>query len=756
MSFRLVCIFEKMGQNEYRLRVEVCNDVGCMPPFLHKIKLDDVYNNVNSEQKGLTYLLFQSGCSDLSPFIIENKSFLSDQNVLSELRSCPFIYVMNGPHSSMRKGKVPFRNSYFIQYPRGKIISKELYIRDVKKWQTEIETRFRFLDVPSLIPTGSTFYCPIVQTNGSLISEDSQFTNSMIADLGEGYRQDSSVINLEKFQNPSKKLRELLDNGWSLFVPNQVGEHARVYPHISPSGLQWFSTEEHVGEDNSSDKMLDCFLKSRNYIESHGIISLISNKDISSVGDFDIATMTGATQNVLNLYSNHNPIDTSFVDATVKKTVNAELRPYQIEGVRWLQQQRKNGAGCLLADEMGLGKTLQVIAHLACIDTDKFHLVVAPVSLVFNWCSEISRFAPHLLKKILVISYDQLRIHLSDFLDIEYDTIVIDEAQIIKNRETQKFKAISKLHSVHKIILTGTPIENSVEDIWSHFIMLNPEMISMYYHIRNYGVPLDSAQNVSLSAKLLNRFIRRKTKLEVLNDLPDRSEETIYLVLSDKERKIYNNMHNAVVRALNTGLSGRVNSIVLEGLLRLRQTCVAANTLPASLRYNSHIESTKLSLAVNFAERIKSEGRKVLIFSQFVKSLQELEGLLTQAQVSFVELYGDTLDRKTPVNLFQNDNSITAFLISLKAGGVGLNLTSADTVILLDDWWNPAVEEQAISRSHRIGQKSHVFVYRFICKDTIEEKILQLQEKKRATIDIFENTSTALNFDEIKNLLNIS
>ena len=187
--------------------------------------------------------------------------------------------------------------------------------------------------------------------------------------------------------------------------------------------------------------------------------------------------------------------------------------------------------------------------------------------------------------------------------------------------------------------------------------------------------------------------------------------------------------------------------------MRLRQACVSANMLPASLRSSSYIASTKLRMAVDFAEQIRANGRKVLMFSQFVKALQELESLLREAGINFVKLYGDTIDRKAPVEAFQNDDSITFFLLSLKAGGVGLNLTAADTVILLDDWWNPAVEAQAMSRAYRIGQKRNVSMYRFVCKDTVEEKILQLQEKKRSTVDVFQNTSSALSMEDIKELL---
>lgn len=752
MAYRLVCIYEKIDSKSYRLRVEVCNDVGRMPPFLRNVRLDDVYKGVNESQRSLACLIYHSGCTAESPYMIDNQLFLQNIYVQDELRKCPYIYLRNSPRGSLRKGKFPLKPQMGVAAPEGQIIGKELYICDIGNWQSEIDTRFRLEHVLLPIPTGSTFNYPVVQVDGGIVREDERCAANLVSELGKYYRPESGTLDLKADDNPSEKLRELMESGWKVFVPNQKGGASQVYSHSTPSGIVWFSTDE-FSDDVDSNKMLDCFLKSREYVESDGKIVLINSKDVATGSEKDLAVLTGATSNVIELYGNHPEIDISHIKSIVKSKVNASLRQYQIDGVLWLQKQRENKSGCLLADEMGLGKTLQVIAHLACVDTDKPHLVIAPVSLVFNWHNEINRFAPFLSDKVIITSYDQLRIHIKDYIEREYDTIVIDEAQVIKNRETQKYKAIAKLQCVHKIILTGTPIENSIEDIWSHFIMLNPGMLQMYNGIRKKGETMDSEQRITLSAKLLNRFILRRTKDEVLTQLPDKSEETIYVDLSDKERTVYAGLHKVVVRSLSSGISGRINSIVLEGLLRLRQACVSVNMLPVSLRQSIHIDSTKLNLAVNYAERIKAEGRKVLYFSQFVSALKELEGLMLKADVSYVKMYGDTVDRKTPVDTFQNDNSVTAFLISLKAGGVGLNLTAADTVILLDDWWNPAVEEQAMGRAHRIGQKHNVFVYRFVCKDTVEEKILQLQNKKRATVDLFENTASSLSIEDIKTLL---
>lgn len=258
---------------------------------------------------------------------------------------------------------------------------------------------------------------------------------------------------------------------------------------------------------------------------------------------------------------------------------------------------------------------------------------------------------------------------------------------------------------------------------------------------------------VALSGKLLRPFVLRRTKDEVLKQLPSRTEKNVYVELSRKETRIYENIHQAVRAAVETGVSGRVTSIVLEALLRLRQACVSVNMLPAALTCAGQIESTKLNLALEYVRRFRDEGRKVLVFSQFVKALREFETILSKNSINFRKLYGDTTDRTSPVRQFQTDVSLNVFLISLKAGGVGLNLTAADRVILLDDWWNPAAEDQAIGRAHRIGQQHSVLVLRFVCKHTVEEKILQLHQQKRHTADVFESQTDRLTVEDIRRLI---
>ena len=266
---------------------------------------------------------------------------------------------------------------------------------------------------------------------------------------------------------------------------------------------------------------------------------------------------------------------------------------------------------------MGLGKTIQVIAHLCCLNPNVRHLIIAPTSLIYNWQNEVLRFAPLLKYQLTLVSYDMLRLHLDDYIHQSFDTIIIDEAQAIKNRQTKKYQAVSQLHSRHRIILTGTPIENSIDELWSHMMILNLAIQGLYRRLQAIGLPSIAEAYIALSAKLLKPFILRREKSQVLTDLPERTEKTVYIELSETERNIYNQVHASILHALNTGVSGRVTSIALEGLLRLRQACVSPNLLPQDISKHNPFVSTKFQTALGLIESFKDEGRQVLIFSQF-------------------------------------------------------------------------------------------------------------------------------------------
>ena len=391
---------------------------------------------------------------------------------------------------------------------------------------------------------------------------------------------------------------------------------------------------------------------------------------------------------------------------------------------------------------------------------------MVPTSLVSNWDAEIERFVPSwerrvalnsrepdLSKKIHIISYELLRRNIGHYKSLHFDTLVLDEAQVLKNDGTQRHKVISQLDFGHGIVMTGTPIENAVDDVWSYFYIMMPGMRAVHDRLKKLSEgETKSEAFLKVSSKLLNPFILRRTKAEYLKELPEYVERNIYVNLSKEEREVYHTVHRVFGKALKDGTSGRVTSIALEALLRLRQACVSVNLLPRTLYKGGQRMSTKMELALAQIGQLGKED-KIIVFSQFVQALEELEEYLKERDIAYVTLYGTTSDRETPVTTFQKDADVKVFLASIKAGGVGLNLTAADYVLLLDDWWNPAVEAQAFSRAHRIGQKRNVEVVRLVCKDTVEEKILALQQQKQQTADVFNLGGGKLSKEELMGLI---
>lgn len=753
MVYRLICIYETRDSEVPDLRIEINKDgkSKSLAPCIRKVSLDDLYKSDVKADKRMLSLLDHLGLHK-QPFRINN-NILRANNVRRLLREHPWNYLQLDGKGTAKRITCPLSSSAIdSNIPSGSVIGGELYIDNLSTWKDRISVRILYNDaLKSFYPIYSDL--PFITRDGILLSRDKKKEEVLLDTLGTGFDELTGTYSLNDYDTLA--LEELTKKGWKIYVANQSKSHSEVYAHRESSGIVWFSTDNNINTD-FGQQLLDGFLKSRNYHEANGVIAVFKKEDAQKTDEKSLVEELGVPFNARNVYGEEVSLIASEklkIEDKLKKAIHATLRPYQVQGVFWLQKQRKNEHGCLLADEMGLGKTLQVIAHLCCLSNEAKHLVIAPTSLIYNWQNEVHTFAPEIINRLTFVSYDMLRIHLSDYIDNEYDTIIIDEAQIIKNRQTKKYQAISKLKCKHKIILTGTPIENSIDELWSHFMMLMPQLKGLYKALHGKNVLSNPEAYVNLTSKFLKPFILRRTKQEVLSDLPEKIEKTIFVELSKKERGIYERIHAAIIQAFETGLSGRINSIALEGLLRLRQACVSINLLPQSISGSSHVTSSKLKMAIDYIEKFKSESSQVLVFSQFVSALHEMETLLKAENIRFVTLYGDTRNRKIPVDQFQKNKAITVFLISLKAGGVGLNLTSADRVILLDDWWNPAVEDQAMGRAHRIGQKNKVFVFRLVCKDTVEEKILQLQDKKRCTVDLFNSAGDNISIEEIKTLI---
>ncbi len=481
------------------------------------------------------------------------------------------------------------------------------------------------------------------------------------------------------------------------------------------------------------------------------------------------------------------------------------LRPYQKQGVAWLSFLRQNGFGGILADEMGLGKTLQTLAFLNTLrtrsqDTRLPHLIVCPTSLVFNWMAEARKFTPELkvlalngperhsyfdqvaTSDIVVTSYALIRRDAERYRELEFDTVALDEAQHIKNRQTQNAQAVKAVKARHRIVLTGTPLENSVLDLWSIFDFLMPGYLGTAQDFRErYELPIAKEKSADAQTRLARRlrpFMLRRLKKEVASDLPAKLEQVSFCELTPDQRGAYQQLIEAsrkeVLEAVGAQGVAKSRMVVLTALLRLRQVCCdlrllnlekqmtpsleAGPAIPEPTTTSERVPSSgKVELFGELLEEIIDGGHRVLVFSQFVGMLKLLKAKLEEDGFDFCYLDGSTTNREEVVGRFQGNAAIPVFLISLKAGGVGLNLTGADTVVHFDPWWNPAVEDQATDRAHRIGQTKVVTSYKLITRDTVEEKILNLQTRKReiiqATIGGEEEFAASLSWEEIQELL---
>jgi SNF2-related domain/Helicase conserved C-terminal domain len=435
------------------------------------------------------------------------------------------------------------------------------------------------------------------------------------------------------------------------------------------------------------------------------------------------------------------------------------LRPYQVHGFHWLNYLHEVNWGGILADDMGLGKTIQALSFLHYY---KQHygklraLVVCPTTLIFNWENEIKKFSPELSYRIhhggerlrnkealndfevIITTYGTLRSDIKLLMDIPLDYVVLDESQAIKNPASKVTKAACLLRAKHRLCMSGTPLQNNTFDIFAQMNFLNPGMLgSIEFFRQEFAIPIDKFGEPDRKdhlRKLLYPFILRRTKEQVARDLPDKTETILFCEMEEEQRKVYdayrNDYRDKILGTIESQGIQKSQLTILQGLMKLRQICDSPAILNESEKYPNH--SIKLDeLTREISENIGNH--KALIFSQFLGMLALIKEKLVELEIPFAYFDGSTTatDREKAIRAFQDNDSCRVFLISLKAGGVGLNLTAADYVYIVDPWWNPAVEQQAIDRTHRIGQTKNIFAYRMICKDSIEDKILQLQDRKR-------------------------
>lgn len=589
-----------------------------------------------------------------------------------------------------------------------------------------------------------------------------------------------------------KAVRSLIDLGWHVEAQGKLHRPPGAARMSVSSGIDWFELTGEVdfGDETASmPELVAALRRGEDFVPlGDGTVGLLPEewldryRVLAGAGhvDGDALRFKRTQVGLLDALLASQPdvtVDVAFArardrlrgfqgieEAKEPITFVGELRGYQREGLGWMRFLQQFAFGGCLADDMGLGKTVQVLALLEARRRVRRRgknpkppsLVVVPKSLVFNWCQEARRFTPKLKVlnhtgarqapgehfddfDVILTTYGTLRrdaLHFNG--SVEFDYCILDEAQAIKNPSTATAKAARLIQAEHRLALSGTPIENHLGELWSLLEFLNPGILGneIAFKLGVNGRQGSDESTRDVLAQALRPFILRRTKEQVAKDLPPKSEQTMYCELGATQRRYYDQLKNRFRRDLLNKVDrdgiGKSKMLVLEALLRLRQAACHPGLIDKTKASES---SAKLDLLIPQIVEVAEEGHNALVFSQFTKLLSIVRDRLDRERVVYEYLDGRTRDREAKVERFQSDPDCRVFLISLKAGGLGLNLTAAEYVFLLDPWWNPAVEAQAIDRTHRIGQTRPILAYRIIARDTVEEKVLQLQDSKRALAD---------------------
>ncbi len=625
-----------------------------------------------------------------------------------------------------------------------------------------------------------------------------EFEEATLNQALEILRDPSGAIPMNDLQ---RSATELSESGWTIFIESQRVIVAEDFALNVTSSTDWFDVNLSVsfgGNPLRKEEILAALAsKSSSVRLKDGAIGFLPEEwlaryatlqslgDSSEPGSLRFEKSQGLLLNAALGDEDDVRADKGF-DAFRKrilkydltKTAKApvgfkgKLRNYQKEGLTWLTFLKDFDSGGVLADDMGLGKTIQVLAFLLGRKKESKlpSLVVAPKSLIFNWIDEAKKFAPTLKvvryvvegrKKlaqevgdadILVTTYGTLRSDIEKLREQEFDVAIIDEAQFIKNPKSQAAIACKRLRAKHRLALTGTPIENSIQDLLSILEFTNPGLL-------RFSAGENAPKDVeSALARLLRPFMLRRTKEAVLTELPEKSEQVLFCEMSTEEAEYYEVIREKYRESIEQSVAknglAKSKLHVLEALLRLRQAACHAGLIDEAKRAEP---SAKLELLLSQLKEVIAEGHKALVFSQFTSLLSIVKTALDADGITYEYLDGQTVDRKSPVDRFQSETGCPVFLVSLKAGGTGLNLTAADYVFILDPWWNPAVEAQAIGRAHRMGQTQSVFAYRLVARGTVEEKILELQKKKKDLAESIVSEDTdfmkKLSKEDLANLL---
>jgi SNF2 family DNA or RNA helicase len=636
----------------------------------------------------------------------------------------------------------------------------------------------------------------IIRTSSGSFLRNLQYeniVNNRLLDLGAK----KSLRNELSF-NKKTFFSDILDKLRSSEIMLFWGKEAKPISRATISGslsynIDWFSFSGTV-KDDGHDYLLSDLLRGRtnkNYVELNGKILFLP----SSIASISTAKGNGEQIHLephkfLPIYQvaqdfHIKPqqylrhfLDFSNCVYTLPQHLSSVLKDYQRIGVQWILTLYKNHFGGCLADDMGLGKTLQAISFLCCNERshDRAVLIVVPKILLYNWQSEFNKFAPaekvtvlhgHFADEklfpdssaIFITTYETLHRHQADFQKISYDTVILDESQSIKNFRTQRYQAVKELQRRFTLALSGTPLENNVEELWALIQLLTPNLLGSHADfMKKFGDAGENTERALYLKKLIAPFVLRRTKQNVLTELPSKTDITLTCEMDVAQQQLYEKILIAARNEISSKPSRFIikdNAVILRALLYLREVCTDPLLLPLELRSENPSSSCKLEVFYQYSQRILQNFDKLIVFSQFPSTLKRLEAWCKRQGWKTFYIDGKTNHRDSIVRDFESSDS-GVFFISLKAGGVGLNLVSCQYVILYEPWWNPAVEQQAADRIYRIGQEKPVFIYHFIVKDSIEEKMLELQQKKSALFTTMMDeldVPSKISIDDLRQLL---
>ena len=746
-------------------------------PFVSPKEQQTLVAQLHEEDRNLLELMQNKGIAagrDIDP------RFEYLPEIAKAIAQHKHLFVRTIRHGSIRKASAEERNALLRRVnhnaaaPIGKILRGELEITEEGRLRLFWIYDEALHAIPFLSLTGET--TAIELRSGLVVKRNVQAENDLLKDLATAFEIPHQVALQGDFDGLDlSRLTRLPKEHWGITYKGK--SVAPREARFDSSGMAWFSSGDVRDQENLDYSLIaEAYLRGRGCIEVDG--KLVFLPTTSGQGFTDEVALRVATAGSRNVpFGSIVQIKKDFDDNernTIRENLEAagflgQLRDYQLDGVLWLSSLFDKGLGGILADEMGLGKTVQLLAFIAQkrIGTT---LIVAPASVVPNWKLEIAKFFPCIpcvigsltpesptsKNGIFILSYQRALRLIGEIRTTPFDLVVLDEGQFVKNVETKTAAALRKSVSRMRLVLTGTPIENSVHDLWAHLTFTNESLSDQYKKLSrkfpDFGKSISAAE---ISAKAFSPLILRRTKQDVELDLPPMVERIIYCEMSKAQRHVYVATLGAFRKMLGSGIAARVRSIALEALLRLRQCCSFPLLLPKALNPQRVSDSSKLDATFRIVDEDIRNGRKTIIFSQFRMVSDAIEKGLTERGIGVARLDGDSIDRETPVKKFQSDAGVRVFVVGFRAGGFGLNLTAAESVILFDPWWNPAAESQAFARAHRIGQKKKVFVSKLICSDTVEDKMLQLVANKSAIADSLSAITDKMTTADLIKLLGI-